>query len=217
MRSDFSIDSIIAKKKPKLLPFSALFLLVTIAGFAASVCAEYHSDRKACAHNQPVNVGIISVWHDDTSLYVAYNATKVEELGIPHSYEIIETRLVIGGIHHPEFGNVSTDQFPFQEVHDGPVQTYTYVVHFDEWDEAPGEFYIAAQAVLVPAKPFEIHWRDNSEFCDTEFEWATYFTYTLNPPEVKNNGEPPAAQGVRGKGSRKSQFPKLASYYYSGE
>jgi hypothetical protein len=207
----------IAKKKQKLLPFSALFLLLSIAGFSASVCAEYHFDRKTCAHIQSMNVGILNVWHDDTSLYVAYNAANDEALGIPHSCEIIETRLAIGGVRHPEYGSVSSDQFPFQEVHDGPVQTYTYVIQFDEWDEVPGEFYIAAQAVLVPAKPSETHWGDNSEFCDTEFEWATYFTYTLNPPEVKNNGEPPAAKEVREKGSRKSQFPKLANYYYSGE
>ena len=81
-------------------------------------------------------------------------------------------------------------QFPFHENHDPPIRKYIYIVEFNEWDADPDEFYVAAQAVLVPSDGMETEWSDDSDECTSSLEWATYFNYTVTPAEDEDENEP---------------------------
>jgi hypothetical protein len=159
-----------------------------------------------------MNVGILNVWHDHTSLYVGYDMTRAEALGIASDFEIAETRLAVGGISVADSAGPNPSQFPFRETHEPTVQAFTYVIDFAEWDQVPEQFYVAAQAVLVPPQTSEIAWGDGREICETQFDWATYFNYTLNLPEG-TNGIQASAGGAAGRGRlERSNSCRLASY-----
>jgi hypothetical protein len=137
-----------------------------------------------------MDVGILTVWHDDTALYVEYNAISDQELDIPDGWEIAETRLAIGGIRQASSDDLMPGQFPFHEKHDPPIKNYTYIFEFNEWDVEPDEFYVAAQAVLVPSDGMETEWSDDSEVCTSSLEWATYFNYTVTPIKDDDANKP---------------------------
>ena len=81
-------------------------------------------------------------------------------------------------------------QFPFHDKHDPPIRKYTYIIEFNEWDADPDEFYVAAQAVLVPSYSMEAEWSDYTEERTSSLEWATYFNYTVAPAEEEDENEP---------------------------
>jgi len=147
------------------------------------------SCTETLSNNQSMDIGIVTVWHDETALYVEYNTISGQEFDTLDGWEIAETRLAIGGIRQANPHDLRPGQFPFHEKHDPPIRKYTYIVEFNAWDAEPDEFYVAAQAVLVPSDGMETEWRDNSEGCPSSLEWATYFNYTVTPAEDEGEME----------------------------
>ena len=163
-------------------------LLVITMVLVASVWAGSNSCTATLTNSQYVDVGIVTVWHDETALYVEYNISA-QGLDIPDGWEIAETRLAIGGVRQVNSDDPMSGQFPFHEKHDPPIRKYTYIVEYNEWDADPDEFYVAAQAVLVPSDGMETEWSDESEEYTSSLEWATYFNYTVTPAEDENEPE----------------------------
>jgi hypothetical protein len=170
-------------KKNRMFIVAVPILLVITMVLVASVWAGPNSRTATLTNSQYVDVGIVTVWHDETALYIEYNTMSGQEFDIPDGWEIAETRLAIGGIRKANSDDPMPGQFPFHEKHDPPIRKYTYIVEFNEWDADPDEFYVAAQAVLVPSDGMETEWRDDSEECASSLEWATYFNYTVAPAE----------------------------------
>ena len=177
-------------KKNRMFAVAVSILLVITMVLVASVWARSNLCTETLPNNQSMDLGILSVWHDETALYVEYNTMSAQELDIPDGWEIAETRLAIGGIRQANPHDLRPGQFPFHEKHDPPIRKYTYIVEFNAWDAEPDEFYVAAQAVLVPSDGMETEWRDDSEECASSLEWATYFNYTVTPAEDKDENEP---------------------------
>ncbi len=123
-----------------------------------SVLAGSNSCTATLPNSQYVYVGIVTVWHDETALYVQYNTISAQDLYIPDGWEIAETRLAIGGIRQANSDDPMPGQFPFHEKHDPPIRKYIYFIEFNEWDGDPDEFCVAAQAVLVPSYDMETEW-----------------------------------------------------------
>ena len=176
--------------KSRVFAVAGPMVLVIAMTMVAFVWSGSGSCTETLLNNQSMGVGILSVWHDETALYVEYNTMSARELDIPDGWEIAETRLAIGGIRQPNSDDLRPGQFPFCEKHDPPIRSYTYIVEFNEWDEGPHEFYVAAQALLVPSDVMETEWSDDSEVCTSSLEWATYFNYTIRPAEDKEENEP---------------------------
>ena len=177
-------------KKNRLFIVAVPILLVITMVLVVSVWAGSNSCTATLTNSQYVDVGIVTVWHDETALYVEYNTMGAQELDIPDGWEISETRLAIGGIRQANSDDPMPGQFPFHEKHDPPIRKYTYIVEFNAWDADPDEFYVAAQALLVPSDGMETEWRDDSEECASSLEWATYFNYTVTPGEDEDENEP---------------------------
>ena len=175
-------------KKNRMFAVAVPILLVITMVLVASVWAGSNSCTATLTNSQYVDVGIVTVWHDETALYVEYNISA-QELDIPDGWEIAETRLAIGGILQVNSDDSMPGQFPFHEKHDPPIRKYTYIVEFNEWDADPDEFYVAAQAVLVPSDSMETEWSDDSDKCTSSLEWATYFNYTVTPAEDEDEPE----------------------------
>jgi hypothetical protein len=169
-------------------------LMVITMVLVASVWAGSGSFTKTLPNNQSVDIGILTVWHDETAVYVEYNTMSAQELDIPDGWEIAETRLAIGGIRQASSDDLMPGQFPFHEKHDPPIRKYTYIVEFNEWDADPDEFYVAAQAVLVSSDGMETEWSEESEGCPSSLEWATYFNYTVTPAEDEDENGPERAK-----------------------
>ncbi len=176
-------------KKNRLFAVAVPIFLVITMVLVASVWAGSNPCTATLTNNQYVDMGIVTVWHDETALYVEYNISA-RELDIPDGWEIAETRLAIGGILQANSDDSMPGQFPFHEKHDPPIRKYTYIVEFNEWEADPDEFYVAAQAVLVPSDGMETEWSDDTEECPSGLEWATYFNYTVTPAEDEDENEP---------------------------
>lgn len=174
-------------KKSRMFALACLILLITISTLAGSIWAESHSYTQTLHINSYMDVGIITVWHDDTAVYVEYNSINAQELDIPDGWEIAETHLAIGGIRQAKLDDPIPGQFPFNEKHDPPVKKYAYIIDFNEWDVVPEDFYVAARAVLVPSEEIETEWSNDSEECTASLDWATYFNYTLT--QIEDNDE----------------------------
>ncbi len=176
-------------KKNRLFAVAVPIFLVITMVLVASVWAGSNPCTATLTNNQYVDMGIVTVWHDETALYVEYNISA-RELDIPDGWEIAETRLAIGGILQANSDDSMPGQFPFHEKHDPPIRKYTYIVEFNEWEADPDEFYVAAQAVLVPSDGMETEWSDDSDECTSSLEWGTYFNYTVTPAEDEDENEP---------------------------
>ena len=177
-------------KKNRLFIVAVPILLVITMVLVVYVWAGSNSCTATLPNIQYVDVGIVTVWHDETALYVEYNTINAQELDIPDGWEIAETRLAIGGIRQANSDDPMPGQFPFHEKHDPPIRKYTYIIEFNEWDADPDEFYVAAQAVLVPSYSMKTEWSDDTEECPSGLEWATYFNYTVTPAEDEDENEP---------------------------
>ena len=184
-------------KKSRVFAVAGPMVLVIAITMVAFVWSGSGSCTETLSNNQSMDAGILTVWHDETALYVEYNTMSARELDIPDGWEIAETRLAIGGICQAKSDDPMPGQFPFCEKHDPPIRNYTYIFEFNEWDSDPDEFYVAAQAVLVPSDGMETEWRDNSEGCPSSLEWATYFNYTIRPAEDRDENEPEITKGFR--------------------
>ena len=177
-------------KQARVFSFVGPIFLMTTMVLVGSVLAESDFYTQALAGNKYMDVGIVTVWHDDTALYVEYNTINSQESDIPDGWEIAETRLAIGGIRQANSDDPMPGQFPFHDKHDPPIRKYTYIFEFNEWDADPDEFYVAAQAVLVPSYSMKTEWSDDTEECPSGLEWATYFNYTVTPAEEEDENEP---------------------------
>ena len=82
-------------EKNRLFIVAVPILLVITMVLVASVQAGSNSCTATLTTSQYVDVGVVTVWHDETALYVEYNTINAQELDIPDGWEIAETRLAI--------------------------------------------------------------------------------------------------------------------------
>ena len=177
-------------KKSRVFSVAGPMVLVITMTMVAFVWSGSGSCKETLSNNQSMHVGILTVWHDETALYVEYSTMSARELDIPDGWKIAETRLSIGGIRQANSDDLMPGQFPFCENHDPPIRNFSYIFEFNEWDIEPDKFYVAAQAVLVPPDGMETDWSDDIGTCNSGVEWATYFNYTVTPVEEKDGNKP---------------------------
>lgn len=176
-------------------------------GLVGSVGTHTNPGTLPVPRNQPVDVGIVTVWHDNTSLYVEYNIEGQKNLDIPDGWELLETRLAVGGIRQVNPANPNQGNFPFYKKHYPPVKGYTYVIDLDEWETEPGEFYIATQAVLGPSKRKESSYGGDTGVSGFTSNWATYFSYTLEGvSEDRRKFNRKAMREIQGKGKKMTSW-----------
>ena len=113
-------------KKNRMFIVAVPILLVITMVLVASVWAGPNSRTATLTNSQYVDVGIVTVWHDETALYIEYNTMSGQEFDIPDGWEIAETRLAIGGIRKANSDDPMPGQFPFQEKH-GPANQKIYL------------------------------------------------------------------------------------------
>lgn len=130
---------------------------------------------------QVIEVGTVTIWNDDTYLYVSYSTGGGWVLNETHLsvatslYDIPQTRS----------GNPIPGKFRYKTEYDPAVTEFTYVIDAGEWYQEGIELFIAAHAV-VELDGYETAWADGLDFPGNN--WATYFTYIMQPC----NGEVPS-------------------------
>lgn len=92
------------------------------AGYAPLECAT--PVERAMLAGQTINVGTVTVWNDETNVYVHYLMTG--------DYKLKKTHLFVGacgGIPVNNSGNPRIGQYPYQTTHGTTgVQSYTYTI-----------------------------------------------------------------------------------------
>lgn len=128
---------------------------------------------------QTINAGNVTVWNDQTDLYVQFSTSNGWLLGETH----VAVATSLAGIPQKN-GNPIPGQFPYKMNHNPPVGTYTYIIPLDNWQ--PGQqLYIAAHAVVVQLDQNgnvirrETGWGNGPGFPGKN--WATYIMYTVQP------------------------------------
>lgn len=169
--------------------FAWSMLLMTITLFTVAIApAEAHITKKdlyaASPHPytpkwNPMLVGWVTVWNNETHLYVKYNTTGGWELTETHLAVVNDTAL----FPMTRKGNPKVGHFPYQMMHEPPVTEYTYVIPLDGWAVGT-RLYVAAHAVVVMRSDGcvlqeETAWGDCGG-AEAQFpgnNWATYFSY----------------------------------------
>ncbi|MFO7675086.1 MAG: hypothetical protein R6X12_02040 [bacterium] len=138
---------------------------------------------------QHINAGNVTVWNDATNLYVQFNSSG--DWVITETHVAVATSLA--GIPQKN-GNPVPGLFPYKEVHDPAVTTYTYTIPLGDWE--PGqELYIAAHASMALLDEYgeviqtETGWGYGPDFPGRN--WATYLMY-----EVQDCEEPIGMEGL---------------------
>jgi hypothetical protein len=126
---------------------------------------------------QTINAGNVTVWNDQTDLYVQFNTSGGWLMTESH----VAVATSLAGIPQKN-GNPIPGQFPYSMVHNPPVTTYTYAIPLGSWQ--PGQqLYIAAHAVVVMLDQYgnvirrETGWGNGPNFPGKN--WATYLMYTV--------------------------------------
>jgi hypothetical protein len=130
---------------------------------------------------QNIDAGNVKVWNDATNLYVQFNTSG--DWVITQTHVAVATSLA--GIPQKN-GNPVPGLFPYKEVHDPAVTTYTYTIPLGSW-EAGQELYIATHAALALLDEngnviqTETGWGFGPNFPGRN--WATYLMYTVQECE----------------------------------
>jgi hypothetical protein len=180
------------KKLIYLIVLSLMLILLPVAVSAYTADEPFKTDLLAGQHTV---VGELLVWNDGDSLYIKYAATE------PGWY-LTETHLHVATSLDDipqRKGNPVPGQFDYKAKHDSGVTGYIYVIELNDWGSGT-ELFIATQAVvcqkggrkgksmflttipieLVSSKSAcETAWGDGDDFPGKN--WATYFTYRVQP------------------------------------
>ncbi len=120
---------------------------------------------------QVIEVGTVSIWNDETFLYVRYSTAGGWGLSETH-LSVADT---LDGIPQTKSGNPIPGKFQYKADYDPAVTDYTYAIDSSEWLEGT-ELFLAAHAV-VELDGYETAWGNGLDFPGSN--WATYFTYIL--------------------------------------
>ncbi len=147
--------------KKVIIMFLAMLLAVGLTLPMASVAAATESlpQTQTLWAGQDIDVGTVSVWNDNTNLYVKYETTG--------GWEMTETHLAIGNnvgdIPQTKKGNPIPGHFMYSTEHDPAVTEYEVVI---SGFAAGGGLFIAAHAVVV--RPLEDCWETIWQIGDVE-------------------------------------------------
>ena len=138
---------------------------------------------------QTIEVGTITVTNTETGIVVVYETT--EEWGITETH--LDVALDYSGLHTNRAGNPQPGHFSYSTSHPEPVNQVSYLIEDVEWSVGM-EIYLATHAVVVSTQSNETAWAGNLEFPGNN--WATYFTYTTQEPNVDPRGQLQFAQPI---------------------
>lgn len=130
---------------------------------------------------QTIEAGHVTVWNDETNLFVRYEASGDWAIGEMH----LAVATSLDGIPQTKKGNPIPGRFPYATTSRPGVREFVYVIDRTAW-EPTTELFIAAHAALdSPTLGRETGWADGQDFPGAN--WATYFTFRLQycgtPPE----------------------------------
>lgn len=142
--------------KKMLFPILALVLALGLTlPMAAPAAAHTEDDPQTqdLLAGQDINVGTVSVWNDETTLYVQYMTDADWVIGETH----LAVATSLEGIPQTKKGNPKVGKFTYQAQHVPLVTEYTYAIPIPETWETGIEVCIAAHAVVqqvVKAAPW---------------------------------------------------------------
>jgi len=170
-------------------------LLVSLVALASNVWAQTTEDIPpplVCGEptevilyaGQTIESGTVTVWNDDTNLYVRFQTIdgwmmKETHLAVANSLEEIP----MNGAGNPQIG-----LFPYQTAHEPYVDDFTYTIFLaDAGFEVGDELFVAAHAAVIlfdeEGNPIqeETGWGDGPGF--PGHSWAMYFNFEVQPCE----------------------------------
>jgi len=123
---------------------------------------------------QNIDAGTVTVWGDHEHMFVKFQTTG--------DWYLTETQVAVAtsleGIPQKK-GNPNPGQFPYGEIHDPPVQEYTYEIdQAAEWFNV--ELFVATHAVVKEIREGVVIQTQTGWAGDHEFEgknWALYFHF----------------------------------------
>lgn len=126
---------------------------------------------------QFIDVGRVSVYNDDASLYIEINTTGTWVMTESH----VAVAPTLDGIPQTGSGNPKVGQFALSAVHNPPVSSYVYTVSVTGYDPTQ-PLYIAVHAIVQRIEggnvvQQETAWADGEDFPGAN--WATYITYDI--------------------------------------
>ena len=135
----------------KKILFTMLALVLVmglVAPMAAPAVAHTEADPAVITlyAGQDIDVGTVSVWNDDTTLYVKYETTG--------DWVMTETHLAVAeeldDIPQTRKGNPIPGRFEYKMEHDPAVQAFTYAIPLGTWESCDiHDLVIAAHAKVV--------------------------------------------------------------------
>jgi hypothetical protein len=126
---------------------------------------------------QSTNVGTITVWNDETNVYVSYQMTGSYRVSTTHLYVGACASIPVNGAGNPRIG-----LYPIQTNHGAGVQTYTYTIPRSSLPE--GCLCVSAHADVVAYNSSgsvvfsETGWGQGEAINDGG-SWAMKFGYCL--------------------------------------
>lgn len=141
---------------------------------------------------QTTNAGSVTVWNDQTNLYVRYQTTGGWVMTESH----LAVATTLAGIPQTSTGNPRVGNFPYKTTHNPAVTDFTYTIPLASVGYVPGDnLFIAAHAVVqLPLGGgkvrIETGWGDGTQFPGKN--WAMYFRYLVQPCIEEN---PPIQPG----------------------
>lgn len=137
--------------KKLLFPILALVLALGLTlPMAAPAAAHTEDDPQTqdLLAGQDINVGTVSVWNDETTLYVQYMTDADWVIGETH----LAVATSLEGIPQTKKGNPKVGKFAYHAQHDPWVTEYTYAMPVPQVTGT--KVYIAAHAVVLKAAPY---------------------------------------------------------------
>jgi hypothetical protein len=160
-------------KLARILCFPAVVLFLALAASPAAAQSEPCGDplEATLLAGQHIPAGTLTIWNDETTLYVRYSAFP--------GFSLAETHLAaaqdLSGIPQTKKGNPIPGRFPFKATHSGAAD-FIYAQEL-QWP-TESEIVVAAHAVVeLAGGGRETAWADGQDFPGAN--WATYVTYEV--------------------------------------
>jgi hypothetical protein len=136
-------------------------------GVLFSLELDYDFPETTLYAGKNIDVGTVSVFDDNTTLYIVYTVSEPWQISETH----LHVANILEDIPMTKKGKPIPGQFDYSMDHEPKVTTYTYQVPLAGLGDP---IYIAAHAVVTKDSQTETAWGDGGEFPGRD--WATYLT-----------------------------------------